>query len=188
MIKRSCEGFARFNGLRIIVSSSINAVFGKRNIDALHLRLCQLVSWFTLFYGTTNFFNCCTDNGFILVGIAMQESLNVYACHGFFYWVAAQYLAVNEHVRVELFYRPLLVRKNKALVDMLAHLVLFNAGKLFLFYGHELGLCPALLGSVYQPPQTGSGLPPCFPALKRQLILLFCITMNLARFWLRVVA
>tara|TARA_R110002167_G_scaffold132277_2_gene316458 strand:+ start:1929 stop:2450 length:522 start_codon:yes stop_codon:yes gene_type:complete len=153
--------------------SLINASFWQEHIDALHFRLCQLVSWFTLFMVLQTFLIVVLRYGFNLGWIAMQESV-MYMHAMVFLLGGAHTLRVNEHVRVDIFYRRF-SPKNKALVDIAGALLLLMPVNFFILC-MSWDYVSSAWDLLERSPEAG-GLPLVF-ALK-SLILLFCITMNL---------
>jgi TRAP-type mannitol/chloroaromatic compound transport system permease small subunit len=153
--------------------SLITASFWQNNIDALHYKLCKLVSWFTLFMVLITFLIVVLRYGFSLGWVAMQESV-MYLHAMVFLLGAAHTLRVNEHVRVDIFYRQF-GHKGKARVDIFGTLFLLMPVNFFVLamsWDYVLSSWHVLESS----PEAG-GLPLVF-ALKT-LILLFAITMNL---------
>ncbi|MDU0353588.1 TRAP transporter small permease subunit [Paraglaciecola aquimarina] len=92
------------------------------SIDAIHSHLCKAVSWCTLFMVLITFLIVVLRYGFNLGWIAMQESV-MYLHAAVFLLGAAHTLQVNEHVRVDIFYRQMSL-KRKAWVDTLGTLLL----------------------------------------------------------------
>lgn len=145
----------------------------QHNIDALHYKLCKLVSWFTLLMVLITFLVVVLRYGFNLGWVAMQESV-MYLHAMVFLLGTAHTLRVNEHVRVDIFYRQF-GPKAKARVDIFGTLLLLMPVNFFVLamsWDYVLSSWQVLESS----PEAG-GLPLVF-ALKT-LILLFAITMNL---------
>jgi TRAP-type mannitol/chloroaromatic compound transport system permease small subunit len=148
----------------------------QNKIDLVHQSLCKLVSWFTLFMVLITFLVVVLRYGFNLGWIAMQESV-MYLHATVFLLGAAHTLKVNEHVRVDIFYRQM-SQKKKAWVDTVGTLLLLmpvNTFILVLSFDYVMTSWQIFESS----PQTG-GLPLVF-ALKT-LILLFAISMTLQGF------
>jgi len=153
--------------------SFIRARLWQQNIDALHYKLCKLVSWFTLFMVLITFLVVVLRYGFNLGWVAMQESV-MYLHAMVFLLGAAHTLRVNQHVRVDIFYRQF-GQKGQARVDIFGTLVLFMPVNFFVLamsWDYVLSSWHVLESS----PEAG-GLPLVF--LLKSLILLFPITMNL---------
>ncbi|WP_158965882.1 TRAP transporter small permease subunit [Paraglaciecola sp. L3A3] len=145
----------------------------QNTIDSIHLSLCKLVSWFTLFMVFITFLIVVLRYGFNLGWIAMQESV-MYLHATVFLLGAAHTLKVNEHVRVDIFYRQM-SRKQKAWVDTLGTLLLLipvNTFILVLSFDYVMTSWQLFESS----PQSG-GLPLVF--VLKTLLLLFAVIMNL---------
>lgn len=85
-------------------------------IDYFHKKLCDLVSLFTLMMTALMFTIVVLRYGFDLGWVAMQESA-MYLHSAIFLMGAAHTLKLDEHVRVDVFYRNFDERK-KAKVDL----------------------------------------------------------------------
>ena len=147
--------------------------FCQQKIDGFHFRLCQLVSWFTLVMVLLTFAIVLLRYGFNLGWIAMQESV-MYLHAAVFLLGAAHTLKVNEHVRVDIFYRQM-SEKKQLLVDTFGTLFLLmpvNTFILILSFDYVMNAWQLLESS----PQAG-GLPLVF--LLKTFILAFAISMNL---------
>ena len=96
--------------------------FGLQWIDSLNEFLCKIVSWFTLTMVLLTFLIVVLRYGFNLGWIAMQESV-MYLHAMVFLLGAAHTLRVNEHVRVDIFYRRFSPKK-QAKVDIFGSLLL----------------------------------------------------------------
>jgi TRAP-type mannitol/chloroaromatic compound transport system permease small subunit len=145
----------------------------QQKMDVFHQKLCALVSWFTLLMVLVTFFIVLLRYGFNLGWIAMQESV-MYLHGAVFLLGAAHTLRVNEHVRVDIFYRQMTPRK-QAMVDIFGGLFLLipvNTCILLLSFDYVLNSWQLFESS----PQAG-GLPLVF--VLKTFILLFAITMNL---------
>lgn len=150
-----------------------HAIFWQKKIDAFHLALCQLVSWFTLLMVALTFLIVVLRYGFGLGWIAMQES--VMYLHGMVFLLgAAHTLRVNEHVRVDIFYRRL-TKPKQAKVDIFGSLILLMPVNLFIFYISFDYVTRAW--SIMETSQDAGGIPAVF--LLKSLILLFSFTMVL---------
>ncbi|MEO9944261.1 TRAP transporter small permease subunit [Paraglaciecola sp.] len=142
-------------------------------IDEFHHRLCQLVSWFTLIMVLVTLLIVVLRYGFNLGWVAMQESV-MYLHVAVFLLGAAHTLKVNEHVRVDIFYRKMSKRK-QALVDITGTLLLLmpvNFLIFFLSFDYVINAWTLMESS----PEAG-GLPLVF--VLKSFILVFAITMNL---------
>jgi TRAP-type mannitol/chloroaromatic compound transport system permease small subunit len=149
------------------------AVFWQKKIDSLHYKLCQLVSWFTLFMVLLTFLIVVLRYGFNLGWIAMQES--VMYLHGMVFLLgAAHTLRVNEHVRVDIFYRRF-SPKNQAKVDIFGSLFLLMPINVFIFIVSFDYVMRAW--RVLEASQEAGGIPAVF--LLKSLILIFSFTMLL---------
>lgn len=144
-----------------------------RLIDFFHQRLCALVSWFTLFMVLLTLLIVVLRYGFNLGWIAMQESV-MYLHAVVFLLGCAHTLRVNEHVRVDVFYRRF-SQQRKALIDLLGSVLLLLPVNVFVL----LVSWQYVLSSwqVFEASPEAGGLPLVF-ALK-SLILLFAFTMCL---------
>ncbi|MEP0354191.1 MAG: TRAP transporter small permease subunit [Paraglaciecola sp.] len=142
-------------------------------IDGVHYRLCQLVSWLTLFMVLLTFVIVVLRYGFDLGWIAMQESV-MYLHAMVFLLGAAHTLKVNEHVRVDIFYRKM-SEKKRLYVDIGGALLLLMPvnGFIFVMSFDYVQRSWILLESS---PEAG-GLPLVF--LLKTFILIFAASMNL---------
>jgi TRAP-type mannitol/chloroaromatic compound transport system permease small subunit len=150
-----------------------HAAFWQRKIDSFHHALCQLVSWFTLFMVALTLLIVVLRYGFNLGWIAMQES--VMYLHGMVFLVgAAHTLRVNEHVRVDIFYRGFTPEK-QAKVDIFGSLVLLMPVNLFIFFISFNYVMASW--KIFEDSQEAGGIPAVF--LLKSLILVFASTMVL---------
>ena len=150
-----------------------HAVFWQKKIDAFHDSLCQLVSWFTLFMVCLTFLIVILRYGFNLGWIAMQES--VMYLHGMVFLLgAAHTLRVNEHVRVDIFYRRFSPSK-QAKLDIFGSLCLLMPVNIFIFMVSFDYVIRAW--RVMEASQEAGGIPAVF--LLKTLILIFAFTMLL---------
>jgi TRAP-type mannitol/chloroaromatic compound transport system permease small subunit len=150
-----------------------HAAFWQKKIDSFHHALCKMVSWFTLFMVLLTFLIVVLRYGFNMGWIAMQES--VMYLHGMVFLVgAAHTLRVNEHVRVDIFYRGFTLTK-QAKVDIFGSLILLMPVNLFIFYISF----DYVLGSwnILEDSQAAGGIPGVF--FLKSLILIFSFTMVL---------
>ena len=147
--------------------------FSLRWIDSLNDLLCRLVSWFTLFMVLLTFLIVVLRYGFNLGWIAMQES--VMYLHGMVFLLgAAHTLRVNEHVRVDIFYRRFSPKK-QAKVDIFGSLFLLMPVNIFIFMVSFEYVMRAW--RVMETSQEAGGIPGVF--LLKSLILIFAFTMVL---------
>lgn len=151
----------------------IHAALWQKKIDAFHHVLCQLVSWFTLFMVLLTFVIVVLRYGFNIGWIAMQES--VMYLHGMVFLMgAAHTLRVNEHVRVDIFYRGFSPEK-QAKVDIFGSLVLLMPVNLFIFF---ISFDYVILSwKILEDSQEAGGIPGVF--ILKSLILVFALTMVL---------
>lgn len=147
--------------------------FWSWQIDRINQLLCRLVSWFTLLMVVITFLIVILRYGFNLGWIAMQESV-MYLHAMVFLLGSAHTLRVNEHVRVDIFYRQMTAAK-QALVDIAGSLLLLlpvNIFMLFISWDYVSDSWQQLESS----PEAG-GLPLVF--ILKTFILLFALTMTL---------
>lgn len=149
------------------------AIYWQKTIDAFHHSLCRLVSWFTLFMVLITLAIVVLRYGFNIGWIAMQES--VMYLHGMVFLLgAAHTLRVNEHVRVDIFYRRFSPIK-QAKVDIFGSLFLLMPVNLFVFTISFDYVVRAW--QVLEDSQDAGGIPALF--LLKSLILIFALTMLL---------
>jgi TRAP-type mannitol/chloroaromatic compound transport system permease small subunit len=147
--------------------------FGLQWIDSLNEFLSKMVSWFTLTMVLLTFLIVVLRYGFNLGWIAMQES--VMYLHGMVFLLgAAHTLRVNEHVRVDIFYRRFSPKK-QAKVDIFGSLFLLMPVNIFIFMVSFDYVMRAW--RVMEASQEAGGIPGVF--LLKSLILLFSFTMLL---------
>lgn len=142
-------------------------------IDTINRLLCQLVSWFTLLMVVLTFVIVVLRYGFNLGWIAMQESV-MYLHAMVFMLGAAHTLRVNEHVRVDIFYRQMSKRR-QAWVDIGGTLLLLLPVNIFIFL-----VCMQYVNDswhVLESSKEPGGLPLVF--VLKSLLLLFSFTMLL---------
>jgi len=158
---------------KLKATSRLKAVFWQKKIDGFNHMLCQCLSWFTLFMVLLTFLIVVLRYGFNLGWIAMQES--VMYLHGMVFLLgAAHTLRVNEHVRVDIFYRRFSPRK-QAKVDIFGGLFLLMPVNVFIFIVSIEYVIRAW--RVMEASQEAGGIPAVF--LLKTLILLFSFTMVL---------
>lgn len=102
-----------------------------QSIDTFNDNLCKLVSWFTVIMVITMLLIVVLRYGFDLGWIAMQESV-MYLHAGVFLLGSAHTLRVNEHVRVDIFYRQF-SKPKKAKVDLFGGLLFLMPVNIFIF-------------------------------------------------------
>lgn len=142
-------------------------------IDSLNEFLCKIVSWFTLTMVLLTFLIVVLRYGFNLGWIAMQESV-MYLHAMVFLLGAAHTLRVNEHVRVDIFYRSFSQIK-QAKVDILGSLLLLMPVNIFIFMVSFEYVMRSW--RVMEESQEAGGMPAVF--LLKSLILIFPLTMLL---------
>ena len=161
---------------RTIMMSDTNSPLLARiisSIDNLNNFLCRLVSWFTLLMVIVMFSVVLLRYAFNVGWIAMQESV-MYLHAMVFMLGAAHTLRVNEHVRVDIFYRKMPVSQQRK-VDAFGSLFLLmpvNLVILFFCFDYVADSWRLLEAS----PEAG-GIPAVF--ILKSLLLLFAFTMTL---------
>lgn len=132
-----------------------------------------MVSWFTLLMVVITFAIVVLRYGFNLGWIAMQESVTY--LHGAVFMLgAAHTLRVNEHVRVDIFYRTMSVR-NQARVDLFGSLLLLLPVTLFVFIVSFNYVADSW--RLLEDSQEAGGIPLVF--VLKSFILLFSATLLL---------
>ena len=147
--------------------------FNLQWIDSLNNFLCRLVSGFTLLMVLITFLIVVLRYGFNLGWIAMQESV-MYLHAMVFLLGAAHTLRVNEHVRVDIFYRRFSPKK-QAKVDIFGGLLLLMPVNIFIFMVSFEYVMRSW--RVMEASQEAGGMPAVF--LLKTLILIFPLTMLL---------
>jgi TRAP-type mannitol/chloroaromatic compound transport system permease small subunit len=150
-----------------------SANFSLQWIDSLNEFLCKIVSWFTLMMVLLTFLIVVLRYGFNLGWIAMQESV-MYLHAMVFLLGAAHTLRVNEHVRVDIFYRRFSPEK-QAKVDIFGSLLLLMPVNIFIFMISVEYVMRSW--RVMEASQEAGGMPAVF--LLKSLILIFPLTMLL---------
>ena len=151
--------------------SSLSAVRGV--IDNINLQLCKLVSWFTLFMVVLTFLIVLLRYGFNVGWIAMQESV-MYLHSMVFLLGAAHTLRVNEHVRVDIFYRQM-TEADRRKVDIVGAILFLLPVNLFVFF-----VCFDYVAdswALFETSPEAGGLPLVF--LLKSLLLLFATIMTM---------
>ena len=153
--------------------SLTKASFWHNYIDNIHLRLCQLVSWFTVLMVLLSFLIVVLRYGFNLGWIAMQESV-MYLHAMVFLLGAAHTLRVNEHVRVDIFYRRFspVTQSWVNILGCILFLIPVNTFILWMSWDYVAGSWQLLERS-----QEAGGLPLVF--VLKTLLLVFAVSMNL---------
>lgn len=105
-------------------------------IDTINEFIGRGVSWLTFFMAIVMFITVILRYAFNMGWIWMQES--VMFMHGFVFMLAGGYtLLAEEHVRIDIFYRPM-SEKKKAIVNIIGILfLLFPTCFLIFYYGYS---------------------------------------------------
>jgi len=142
-------------------------------IDALNNFIGRGVSWLTLFMALVMFVIVVLRYMFNMGWIWMQES--VVFMHGLVFMLAAGYtLLADEHVRIDILYRPM-NEKKKAIVNIIGILfLLFPTCFVMFYYGYPY---VSDSWSVLEGSREAGGLPGVF-ALK-SVILVFPVLVGL---------
>jgi TRAP-type mannitol/chloroaromatic compound transport system permease small subunit len=142
-------------------------------IDALNNLIGRGVSWLTLFMALVMFVTVILRYMFNMGWIWMQES--VVFMHGFVFMLAGGYtLLAEEHVRIDIFYRPM-SEKKKAIVNIIGTVfLLFPTCFVIFYYGY-----PYVSDSwrVLEGSMEAGGLPGVF--LLKSSILAFSVLVAL---------
>lgn len=142
-------------------------------IDRFHARLCHLVSLFTLIMTALTFLIVVLRYGFDMGWVAMQESV-MYLHAAIFMLGAAHTLKLDEHVRVDVFYRNYSPR-NKARVNFFGGIVFLLPLTGFIFFMSWSYVVKSW--QLLEASQAAGGLPTLF--LLKTFILLFSATLFL---------
>lgn len=142
-------------------------------IDKINETIGRYVSWLTFFMAIVMFITVILRYAFNMGWIWMQES--VMFMHGFVFMLAGGYtLLAEEHVRIDIFYRPM-SEKKKAIVNILGILfLLFPTCCIILYFGHTY------VGdswSVLEDSKEAGGLPGVF--LLKSAIIAFPILVGM---------
>ena len=142
-------------------------------IDAINDLIGRGVSWLTLFMALVMFVIVVLRYVFNMGWIWMQES--VVFMHGFVFMLAGGYtLLAEEHVRIDIFYRPMSERK-KAIVNLIGIVfLLFPTCFVIFYYGYSY------VGdswSVLEGSREAGGLPGVF--ILKTSILVFPVLVGL---------
>ncbi len=144
-----------------------------QSIDTFNDRLCKLVSWFTVLMVVIMLLIVVLRYGFDLGWIAMQESV-MYLHAGVFLLGSAHTLRVNEHVRVDIFYRRFSQHK-KAQVDVFGGLFFLMPVNIFIFIVSFDYV--AASWNILEDSREAGGIPAVF--ILKSLILVFATIMVL---------
>ncbi|OEU48035.1 MAG: C4-dicarboxylate ABC transporter permease [Desulfobulbaceae bacterium S3730MH12] len=142
-------------------------------IDAMNDLIGRGVSWLTLFMALVMFVIVVLRYIFNMGWIWMQES--VVFMHGFVFMLAGGYtLLAEEHVRIDIFYRPMSERK-KAIVNLVGIVfLLFPTCFVIFYYGYPY---VSDSWSVLEGSREAGGLPGVF--LLKTSILVFPVLVGL---------
>ena len=142
-------------------------------IDAINNLIGRGVSWLTLFMAVVMFVTVVLRYVFNMGWIWMQES--VVFMHGFVFMLAGGYtLLAEEHVRIDIFYRPMSERK-KAIVNLVGIVfLLFPTCFVIFYYGYPY---VSDSWSVLEGSREAGGLPGVF--LLKTSILVFPVLVGL---------
>ena len=142
-------------------------------IDAMNDLIGRGVSWLTLFMALVMFVIVVLRYVFNMGWIWMQES--VVFMHGFVFMLAGGYtLLAEEHVRIDIFYRPMSERK-KAIVNLVGIVfLLFPTCFVIFYYGYPY---VSDSWSVLEGSREAGGLPGVF--LLKTSILVFPVLVGL---------
>lgn len=142
-------------------------------IDLAHARLCHLVSFFTLIMAALTFLIVVLRYGFDMGWVAMQESV-IYLHAAIFMLGAAHTLKLDEHVRVDVFYRNFSPEK-KARVNFWGGVLFLLPLTSFIFLMSWRYVLKSW--QLMEASQAAGGLPTLF--LLKTFILLFAATLFL---------
>jgi TRAP-type mannitol/chloroaromatic compound transport system permease small subunit len=127
-------------------------------IDTLNLVIGKFVAWLTLFMAIVMFVTVILRYVFNLGWVWMQDS--VVFMHGFIFMLAAgATLLADEHVRIDIIYRPL-SEKKKAIINIIGTLcLLFPTCFVIFYYAY-----PYVIDSwsIFEPSSETGGLPGVF--------------------------
>ena len=142
-------------------------------IDALNDFIGRGVSWLTLFMALVMFVTVVLRYMFNMGWIWMQES--VMFMHGFVFMLAGGYtLLAEEHVRIDIFYRPM-SEKKKAVVNMIGIVfLLFPTCFVIFYFGYPY---VSDSWSVLEDSREAGGLPGVY--LLKSAILAFAVLVGL---------
>lgn len=142
-------------------------------IDTLNETIGRCVSWLTFFMAIVMFITVILRYAFNMGWIWMQES--VMFMHGFVFMLAGGYtLLAEEHVRIDIFYRPM-SEKKKAIVNIIGIFFLLFPTCCVIFYFAYPYVSDSW--SVLEDSKEAGGLPGVF--LLKSAILAFPILVAL---------
>lgn len=142
-------------------------------IDALNTIIGKGVSWLTLLMAIVMFATVILRYLFNMGWVWMQET--VVFMHGFIFMLAGGYtLLAEEHVRIDIVYRPL-SEKKKAIINIIGTLfLLFPTCFVIICYGYPY---VSASWAIFEPSRETGGLPGVF--LLKSAILAFPILVSL---------
>jgi TRAP-type mannitol/chloroaromatic compound transport system permease small subunit len=142
-------------------------------IDALNESIGRGVSWLTLLMALVMFVTVVLRYVFNMGWIWMQES--VMFMHGFLFMLSGGYtLLADEHVRIDIFYRPM-SEKKKAVVNMIGIVfLLFPTCFVIFYYGYQY---VSDSWNVLEGSKEAGGLPGVF--ILKSAILCFAVLVGL---------
>lgn len=145
-------------------------------IDAINDTIGRYVSWLTFFMAVVMFTTVILRYVFNMGWIWMQES--VMFMHGFVFMLAGGYtLLAEEHVRIDIFYRPMNDKK-KAIVNIIGTIfLLFPTCYVILKYGYPY---VSDSWSVLEDSKEAGGLPGVF--LLKSAIIAFPVLVGMQGF------
>jgi TRAP-type mannitol/chloroaromatic compound transport system permease small subunit len=142
-------------------------------IDTLNDSIGRGVSWLTLLMALVMFVTVVLRYMFNMGWIWMQES--VMFMHGFLFMLSGGYtLLADEHVRIDIFYRPM-SEKRKAVVNMIGTVfLLFPTCFVVFYYGYQY---VSDSWNVLEGSKEAGGLPGVF--ILKSAILVFAVLVGL---------
>ncbi len=142
-------------------------------IDIMNETIGRGVSWLTFFMAIVMFITVILRYAFNMGWIWMQES--VIFMHGLVFMLSGGYtLLAEEHVRIDIFYRPM-SEKKKAIVNIIGiFFLLFPTCILIFYYGYPY---VSDSWSVLEDSREAGGLPGVF--LLKSAILAFPVLVGL---------
>jgi TRAP-type mannitol/chloroaromatic compound transport system permease small subunit len=145
-------------------------------IDAINDTIGRWVSWLTFFMAVVMFTTVILRYVFNMGWIWMQES--VMFMHGFVFMLAGGYtLLAEEHVRIDIFYRPMNDRK-KAIINIIGTVfLLFPTCYVIFKYGYPY---VSDSWSVLEDSKEAGGLPGVF--LLKSAIIAFPVLVGMQGF------
>jgi len=135
----------------------------------------HFISWFTLIMVLITFAVVTLRYGFNIGSIALQESIGYF--HAFIFMIGAAYTLKNdEHVRIDIFYRNMPVRK-QAWVDLVGSLLLLMPMCLFIFIDSFEYVMKSW--AIQESSSEAGGLPLVY-LLKTSILIMPLLVMNQA--------